>query len=155
WSDEAVAYRQRAGINHTAHSMAVLVQAMAPSVVAGVMFTQISGQNPEIGLIEFTREGGEALVGGEAQSSRLYVDRRTGQLIQNRLAEGELDVSRLLTLGFQIEDLMRTPQDIEWVMDSAGNLWILQTRPVTSLLHTQFGVGEASSDEWLLTYDEP
>lgn len=155
WSDEAVAYRERAGIDHAAHSMAVLVQAMAPAVVAGVMFTQISRQNPEIGLIEFTREGGESLVGGETQANRLYVDRRTGQPIRYDRPEGELDVSRLLLLGFQIEELMGTPQDIEWVMDAAGELWILQTRPVTSQLYAQLGMREVHSDEWLLTYDEP
>lgn len=155
WSDEAVAYRDRAGIDHAAHSMAVLVQAMAPAVVAGVMFTRISERSPEIGLIEFTREDGESLMGGEMQANRLYVDRRTGQPVRYGRPDGELDVSRLLMLGFQIEELMGAPQDIEWVMDAAGELWILQTRPVTSLLYAQFGMRGAGGDEWLLTYDEP
>src|SRR5690606_35665212 len=112
WSDEAIAYRERAGVSHAAHSMAVLVQVMAPTAMAGVMFTQVSERNPEIGLIEFTRDGGEALVSGEAQAKRLYVDRRTGQLVRSRRLERELNITRLLSLGFQLEEMLGAPQDV-------------------------------------------
>ena len=39
----------------------------------------------------------------------------------------------LATIGRQIEDALGAPQDIEFAFDAAGNLWILQARPITTL----------------------
>lgn len=161
WNDEAVAYRERVGINHAAHGMAVLVQGMVPAVLAGVLFTQISGKNTELALIEFTSQSGEALMSGDAQAVKLFVDRRTGRQVRAQQGDLELNVSRLLSMGLQIENMLGAPQDIEWAMDATGGLWVLQTRPVTSQLDAHLGGSNGASGddledkEWLLTYDEP
>lgn len=37
-------------------------------------------------------------------------------------------------LGLQVEAHYNFPQDIEWGVDEAGKLWLLQTRPITTLV---------------------
>ncbi|NLG98790.1 MAG: hypothetical protein GX491_15645 [Chloroflexi bacterium] len=173
WNDEAAAYRERAGMIQTRHGMAVIVQAMIPAVLGGVLYTQTSKKEPDVALIEFTRGGGEALVSGEARAEKIFV-RRSGRPVRAGKTDLELDVSRLVSLGRQLEVMLGAPQDVEWVMDAAGMTWILQTRPVTKSLDGQAapenggaalkkGTGPGSvaagegqpGSEWMLTYDEP
>lgn len=153
WNDEAVAYLQTAGIDPASRSMAVLVQAMAPAALAGVIFTRVSPREPHLALVEFTLEGGDALMNGAARGIRLFVDRRSGRPVRSPGGEHELDVSRLLALALQLEDLLGAPQDVEWTMDAGGNLWIVQTRPITTLPAGE--LDRQNSGEWRLTYDEP
>ncbi|MEO7847423.1 MAG: PEP/pyruvate-binding domain-containing protein, partial [Arachnia sp.] len=66
FTDRAVAYRQRLGIDPAGVAMAVVVQAMVPADVAGVMFTAdpVTGARDEV-VIAAARGLGEAVVSGE------------------------------------------------------------------------------------------
>jgi len=44
--------------------------------------------------------------------------------------------------GLRLEEHFRAPQDVEWVLDSNGALWIVQSRP---LVHAEAGRGKARS----------
>ncbi len=39
---------------------------------------------------------------------------------------------RVCRLGLRVEAHLGTPQDVEWALDQAGRLWLLQSRPVTA-----------------------
>lgn len=47
-------------------------------------------------------------------------------------------VEQLGLLGLRIEHLFKAPQDIEWAIDAAGKLFILQARPITSCLSRRY-----------------
>jgi pyruvate,water dikinase len=140
--------------------MSVIVQALVPAEVAGVLFTvdPISGSGDSF-LVEASWGLGEAVVGGLVTPDR-YVIARTGDLLERHL--GRKDVAmvadehggtreaaiedpsriegacldkealvRLAELGGACEHLFGAGQDIEWAL-SSGTLSLLQYRPVTS-----------------------
>ena len=43
------------------------------------------------------------------------------------------DCSKLAKLGQHLADLHGCPQDIEWAFDADGELFLLQSRPVTTV----------------------
>lgn len=160
WNDEAVAYRERAGVDHAAHGMAVLVQAMAPAALAGVVYTRCSASDPDVALIEFTRGGGEALVSGETRAASLFLRRSTGRPLDGRKPPRGLNVTGLLALCLRLEEILGEPQDVEWAVGADGKPVILQARPVTAELGPALMFDGRPRDggqtgEWLLTYDEP
>ena len=118
WSGDsklAKAYRERSGL--TQMEIAVIVQEMVDAQISGIMFTA----NPVTGASETVIEAiyglGEALVAGGTPNANLSL----------------LAWEKLLTVGTEIEELFGCPQDIEWSFDQAGKLWILQSRPITTL----------------------
>lgn len=42
------------------------------------------------------------------------------------------DLRRLCRAGLRVEAHLGAPQDVEWALDDAGRLWVLQSRPVTT-----------------------
>ncbi len=162
WSGRAIGYRARNGIPHRQAALAVVVQRMVPAQASGVLFTAnpLTGKRDE-SVIDATLGLGEALVSGQVEPDQYIV--RTGAetpVIARktlggkavvitaaegggvRLAEGAhagrqaLPDERILALtrlGQRIQALYGAPQDIEWALDAAGGLHILQSRPITSL----------------------
>jgi len=51
------------------------------------------------------------------------------------LADNEL--GELTRLGDAVQRLFGAPQDVEWVFDAAGTLWLTQSRPITTLYPLQ------------------
>jgi len=140
--------------------VAVIVQALVPAEVAGVLFTidPVSGSG-ERWIVEASWGLGEAVVGGLITPDR-YVIARTGELLECQLGHkdiaivadehggttelainnparvqeacmGEKALVRLAELGAACEGLLGANQDIEWAL-SSGTLYLLQCRPVTS-----------------------
>ncbi|MBN2549574.1 MAG: hypothetical protein JXB15_10480 [Anaerolineales bacterium] len=155
WSQEAVFYREQLGMDHNRYGMAVLVQAMIQSKMAGVLFTQAPDE-PETALVEFVEGGGEALVQGESRGQCLRFSRGSGAVLDASVPSTPLAfLDQLLALGLKIEALQGGPQDIEWCLDQAGRIWILQTRPVTTA-PAPLQAGQASiAVGWERMYDEP
>lgn len=168
WTDRALAYRARAGIDPAAVSLAVVVQRLADADAAGVMFTAnpATGRRTET-LINAAFGFGEAVVGGEVTPDELVVS--GGRVVSRttadkavhtvRTAEGTctepLDAARrraavltddqaveLAGLGRRIEAHFGAPQDVEWVLGPDG-FAVLQSRPITALAEP---VGPVPSD---------
>lgn len=162
WSERALSYRFQAGIANADLAMAVVIQRLVAADVAGVAFTAnpVTGARDEI-LVNASRGLGEHVVSGMVHPDEFVLDRPTFTVKSSRLGNepkhqerratddahalsGEsfpigdacLDASQLANLGHQalaIEKLFdSTPQDIEWAI-SDGELWILQSRPITRL----------------------
>jgi phosphohistidine swiveling domain-containing protein len=162
WTDRAIAYRERLGIDQQTVKLAVVVQQMVPAEVAGVMFTAnpITGARDEI-VIDASPGLGEAVVSGQVTPDRFVlrkrwwgwsiVERRPGKrevVIRARSGggtehlegSGAVDVPappdralrRLAHLGAAIERHFGGPQDVEWAWAN-GKVSILQARPITAL----------------------
>lgn len=136
WTARAIAYRRDRDIAHQNVSIAVVVQKMVPAEVAGVMFTAdpLSGRRDRV-VIEAAPELGDAVVGGEVTPERWILDAVTRQPLrapQRRLLTPR-QLAQLLDLGARAAASFGMPQDIEWAVDTDGHLWLLQSRPITSL----------------------
>ena len=118
--------------------MAVLVQQELRPRVSGVLF----GVHPVTGdprpLLALVEGSPAPLVSGEVTGDLLVLGRRGVR----RDGSGERASAlhgvvlaplarRLRALGRQCAAMFGGPQDIEWALDDAGRLWLLQSRPVT------------------------
>ncbi|TMR23333.1 phosphoenolpyruvate synthase [Nonomuraea turkmeniaca] len=157
WTDRAVAYRESNGIDHAAVRLAVVVQVMVDSQVAGVMFTAnpVTGRRREA-VIDASPGLGEAVVSGAVNPDRFVVyggdilERHAGdkrlairslpgggtervETAHDGLCLTDAQVLALAALGARVEDHYGAPQDTEWAIDADGTLWLTQARPITTL----------------------
>lgn len=60
----------------------------------------------------------------------------------------DLEISKLANYGMKIEELYKSPQDIEWALDSdTEELYILQSRPITTLTEeVKMEIGQGSQE---------
>jgi phosphoenolpyruvate synthase/pyruvate phosphate dikinase len=159
FTERAVAYRQRNGIDHRSVDMAVVVQRMVFAQAAGILFTADPvTSNRKVTSVEATLGLGEALVSGLVNADTYTV--RDGEIVARAIAtkhiaiqplpgggtekqaiDGERQMQPALTdaqviqlaqLGRRIEAHFGHPQDIEWCLVD-DEFQIVQSRPITTL----------------------
>ncbi|MEU1586495.1 PEP/pyruvate-binding domain-containing protein [Micromonospora sp. NPDC005710] len=129
--DRATAYRDARGIDHHAVRMAVVVQRMVTPTVAGVLFTAnpLTGRRDEM-AVDAAPGLGTTVVDGATAVDHYILDDvardETGCLTAAQL-------TRLRAVGERWQTHFGYPQDIEWAIDANDVLWLLQSRPITSL----------------------
>ncbi len=160
WTGRAIGYRQRQGIRPEDVSMAVVVQQLVAAEVAGVVFTAnpVTGARDEL-MINAAWGLGEAIVSGRVTPDTIVINKRTGAVASQEIADKEVmtvrsnegtrdepvpagkrqraaldpqQTAELARLGMKIEQLYGQPMDIEWAMCD-GRIFIVQARPVTAL----------------------
>ena len=159
FTERAVTYRLRNGIDHRKVRMAVVVQQMVFPRTSGILFTAdpVTG-NRKVSSVEASFGLGEALVSGmvNADVYRVRDDKVVDKTIgtkqlaifaspaggtqeqaidadrQGEPALTDAHVVRLAHLGRQIEAHFGRPQDIEWAQLDE-NFLIVQSRPITTL----------------------
>ena len=164
WTARAVTYRARQGFDHHRVYLAVVVQAMIDSEISGILFTAnpVTG-NPEEAVINASWGLGEAIVSGLVTPDTFTVRKSDGHIVSRQIASKELlieyakeggtveretppeqreipslsddQLAELGALGQRVENHYQTPQDIEWAY-AQGNLYILQSRPITTPVET-------------------
>lgn len=183
FNDRSIIYRMQNHIDHSAVQMAVCVQNMVPSETSGILFTADPVTNHHGHLVINAGFGlGEGLVMGLVNPDQITVEKSTGKILSNRLGDKkklvQLDqkggtiladvppskvsdsalsneqIGQLTQTAINIEQLYTAPQDIEWAI-SNGEVFILQSRPITSLFpipsprpdgtdcHIYFSIGHA------------
>lgn len=157
----AIYYRQTKGFDHMKTLIAVVVQQMVDSRVAGVAFSvnPIDGNKNDI-IIEGSFGLGEAVVSGQVtpdlyivhkdtlkihektineQTWGFYRDPNTGNTIKKDVpnpAEQVVKDKEIEAIGAmtkKVEEHYGTPQDTEWAVDEKGQVYLLQARPITTL----------------------
>ena len=159
FTERAVIYRLRNGMDHRTVRMAVVVQRMIFPQAAGILFTAdpVTG-NRKVASVEASFGLGEALVSGVVNADVYKV--RDGEIVaktvaakqraihaspaggtreqaieperQQQPALTDAQVVRLAQLGRRIEAHFGRPQDIEWCLVDDG-FQIVQSRPITTL----------------------
>ncbi|MET7987745.1 rifamycin-inactivating phosphotransferase [Streptomyces sp. NPDC005281] len=159
FTERAVTYRGRNGIDHRSVHMAVVVQRMVLPEASGILFTAdpLSG-NRKVATVDAGFGLGEALVSGLVNPDVFKV--RDGQVVARTIAaksravqalpgggtrEAAIDPRQqerpaltdgqaveLVRLGRRIEAHFGRPQDIEWCL-AADGFRIVQSRPITTL----------------------
>ena len=161
WTDRAVAYRASNGIDHRGVRLAVVVQQMVESTVAGILFTTnpLTGRRRQA-VIDASPGLGEAVVSGVVNPDHFVVNTSTGEIVERRpgdkrvairaavgggtqrvelagqAGEASLDdaqIRALADLGARVEAHYGAPQDMEWAIDPDGRTLLLQARPITTL----------------------
>ncbi|WP_049558627.1 PEP/pyruvate-binding domain-containing protein [Nonomuraea sp. SBT364] len=130
-SERAVAYRAAAGITDAA--MAVVIQRMVDPAVAGVLFTAnpITGCRTEM-VVDAARGLGTAVVDGTVVPDHHVLGHRT-PVRDGGECLGREQLEELRKAGLRLQAHFGSPQDVEWAIDADGTLWLLQSRPVTTL----------------------
>ena len=160
YSVESIIYRRKHGLPEDGVAMAVVVQTMVDARSAGVMFTRspLTGDKSVI-AIEGAWGLGSAVVSGEVTPDRWVIGKITGEISKRDISDkhirqvpapggGILDedlpaelrgapslddeeLQALRAIGRQVEKHYGRPQDIEWAVDKAGRILLLQSRPET------------------------
>src|SRR5438270_1550091 len=159
FTERAVTYRLRNGVDHRKVDMAVVVQQMVFPQAAGVLFTADPvTSNRKVVSVEASFGLGEALVSGLVNADVYKV--RDGDIVakavatkqraihaspgggtqqqpiepaqQEQPALTDAQVVQLAQLGRRIEAHFGCPQDIEWCLVDDG-FQVVQSRPITTL----------------------
>ncbi|GAA1785448.1 PEP/pyruvate-binding domain-containing protein [Streptomonospora arabica] len=160
WTDRAIAYRHRLGLESAQVRIAVVVQAMAEAEAAGVMFTAnpVTGSREEL-VVDASPGLGEAVVSGAVTPDHYVLDpggavrtfRPGRREVVVRAAQGggtveeagtgaadgrrslpQEALTELAALGASVAGFFGRPQDTEWAY-ADGRIVLLQSRPLTAL----------------------
>ena len=119
--------------------MAVVVQRMVDAKKSGVTFTMNPVNGNEEMVVESAYGQGEYIVSGKVTPERYIVRREPGNSMLHSIPRGGecltgSELRKIIETCLEIENRYRAPQDIEWTIGKDDRLWILQSRPITSLL---------------------
>lgn len=174
WSPGATAYLERAGAGSSDAGMAILVQVQVPCEASGVAFSQDPLGTEDAVLVEATWGMGQGVVGGQGAVDRWWLDRATLALrrepqvarkevqwrpspggglqrepvpphLQDAPALTPAQVEAVAALALRLEALFGAPQDVEFGFWN-GDLFLLQSRPVTAGFDAFFEHGPAEPD---------
>jgi pyruvate,water dikinase len=152
--------------------MGVAVQRMVDAAVSGVMFTcnPVSG-DPSTIAVNASWGLGLAVVEGEVTPDEYRLSKVTGEVLQRTVGRKHLEYTAgpkgavrrdvpddrieapclddaqlevLVEMARRVEGHFGSPQDIEWAIDREGGLFLLQSRPVTTM-RKKSGTSESRS----------
>jgi pyruvate, water dikinase len=160
YSVPSIAYRRKQNLPESGVAMAVVVQRMVDARKAGVMFTRspLTGDRSVI-TIEGAWGLGSAVVSGEVTPDRFVIAKITGEISVREISDKHVqhlpapdggvkevetpeplrrvpclsdeEIRTLRDLARKVERHYGRPQDIEWAINPAGEILLLQSRPET------------------------
>lgn len=159
-SPRAKAYAASQNISEDDKAVAVVIQKMVNAQVSGVMFTTnpITKNDKEM-MIESAFGLGESIVQGLVTPDNFIVGKsplaltrgiistkskqliyQGGETLELETNAGDANTSSLTDnqvlaiarLGVRLEEYYHCPQDVEWAIED-GNIFIVQSRPITTL----------------------
>jgi pyruvate,water dikinase len=161
YSPEALTYRLGRGFRDDEVAMCCCVVTMVDAVAAGVLYTAFPTVSGAHTVLQAVRGLGLSAVDGSAEPDSFVIDRKARRVIdakrglQDELlqcAPGEgteripLDhgtraapavtseqALRVAELAWQIEARLGPPLDVEWAIDRADRIFVLQVRPLTDV----------------------
>lgn len=159
----AIFYRAENKIDNARVKISVIVQKMVQSEVSGVMFSinPVTNEKDRI-VIESVWGLGEMIVQGSVAPDRYIVQKDTFSILSKEISDQSVmlvrkgvdtaevevpkkirdrqkitdeEVIKLAKLAQKLQDHYYFPQDMEWAKEK-GQLFITQTRPVTTMART-------------------
>lgn len=161
FSERGIVYRLENNIDLKKISVSVVLQLMIDPDKSGVLFTcDPVAKKTDTYVVSSVYGVGEGLVSGALDADSFWLDAKSGKLLKEELVEKKEMMKKsvsghcetkpvaeplvntaslnaeelrgLYRLGQKIQEQYHRPQDIEWAVEN-GQIYILQTRPVTSL----------------------
>ncbi len=160
FTDRGIAYRLERGYGRANVAMSVGVQQMVRPRAAGVAFTlnPLNGDRSQI-AIDASWGFGEAVVSGEVTPDNFLVDKVMGAITRRTISAKTLEyrltaadavtavpveaerqsvpclsddeIQAVARLARRAEKHYKCPQDVEWAIDGAQSVLLLQSRPET------------------------
>lgn len=156
----AIFYREENKIKHEQVKISVIVQKMVQSEVSGVMFSvdPVTNEKDRI-VIESVWGLGEMIVQGSVLPDKYIVQKETFAILSKQISDQQIqlikkgqetkelevpkkirdkqkisdeEIVKLAKLADRLQKHYYFPQDIEWAKEGK-NLYIVQTRPVTTI----------------------
>lgn len=165
FTPRAIFYRAQNKIPTEKVGISVIVQKMVQSVVSGVMFTVDPVKNDKNKIVVDAVWGlGEMIVQGSVVPDHYVVQRDTFAILSKEVSDQavqltksngqtkeievpkkqreyqkitDADIVKLAKIGDKLQQHYYFPQDVEWAKDKDGNIYIVQTRPITTLNSTK------------------
>jgi len=163
FGERVIAYRATQHITDEP-SIAVVVQRMLRPIASGVIFSAdpSTGDRSTV-VIEAAFGQGEVVVGGRVEPDTYVVSKQGPTVRQARIGvkshkivagpDGDVEVAlagadasarvladdqviALAELAERVEDHYGEPQDMEFVVEEDGAVWLVQSRPITTLART-------------------
>jgi pyruvate,water dikinase len=159
YSTRAMTYRLAKGYRHEDIIMCAGCLAMIEAAVSGICYSRsIGGQ---IGTLDIFFSSGSAkgIVDGTKKTNHYLVEREPAYRIVDQALNAAEDCAplnveqaqALAAISMQLERHFGSPQDIEWSIDPAGTIYVLQSRPISVHLFTkEIGEGKVLQDERLV-----
>ena len=161
YSKRSIAYRHARGLGGNGIRMAVVVQEMVHSDVAGVCFSRnpIRVSDRDHLMVSSVWGQGQGLVNGQCDADHFQVHRHslvaTAKIAEkthaltpaaagglqktgvspDKIQQASLtpaEVAAVARMALRLEQDLGRPQDVEWAFEK-GRLYCLQTRPITNL----------------------
>ncbi|MCQ2738286.1 MAG: PEP-utilizing enzyme, partial [archaeon] len=156
----AIFYREENDFEHSKVYIAVVVQQMVDSDKAGVMFTVNPSTGENVALIEGSWGLGESVVSGTVTPDNYVVNKDNNEIVNVVISDKKTmfandeegtsvqvpvpeelrkervlpddELIELVEMGKRVQAHYGQPQDTEWAFHD-GNLFLLQSRPITTL----------------------
>ncbi|MBO1415143.1 PEP/pyruvate-binding domain-containing protein [Streptomyces sp. FH025] len=128
-SAAAVDYRRTMGLAGDADAMAVIVQRAVPARAGGVVYTLPPGGDPATVLVEYAAGAPGNVIDNLAPPLRSVLGKRDRSVPE--VEDGPVSGAQLRTLAgwaARLERELDGPLDLEWLLDGAGELQLLQAR---------------------------
>lgn len=161
WNERAISYRKKNNVKEN-FSFSIVIQEMIESEVSGVVFTAnpINGIRNEL-IVNSSYGLGEAIVSGEVNPDQYTILKKESLILKSEInlkkvgykysktgidlyeidssikeksSLNEEQLLRLLKSCTIVEDYFQSPQDIEFAFDTKGEIYILQSRNITTLI---------------------
>lgn len=173
----AIFYREEKGFDHFKIGLAIPVQKMIQSAASGVVFTcdPVTGEKNKI-IVEAVYGLGELIVQGEVIPDYFMIDKNDFKIIKKIVSEqkylltmkngqtkkylvsekikkkqkiSDSEAIRLAKISSKLHDHYYFPQDVEFAVDKKRNIYIVQTRPVTTLKEEK-SVSETTKEDTII-----
>ena len=175
YTARATYYRNKKGFKHEQVSLAVVVQKMVDSDKSGVVFSKDPSHKNDNVIIEGVWGLGEGIVSGKITPDKYVVSNKmkimekqisdkqiaitrdsAGEKKIVKLGEGKsnaqvlknYEIQKLAELAVKLEEHYQKPQDIEFAIEGE-NIYIVQTRPITTIEKRVEFKGEIKGEEIL------
>ncbi len=157
YQSQAIIYHQQRGYRHQDVLMCVGCLVMVNARVSGVSYSRPAETPKGPWVVIHAAPGlGNQIVDGSSTYDLLHVSRTSPHdVVQIHLADpaggqsclSEAQARELAEVSLQIEKHFDSPQDIEWAIDHAGTLFILQARPLETRIEQVSAEMETGPDE--------
>ena len=171
FSERSILYQKKQGIDYSKTKMAVIIQKMIAANQSGITFTEDPNENNNDILIVAGWGLGEGVVTNSVETDHYWVNRDTKSINENieikkskivvknggtekvRVTKDKQkervvsyqEIDTIKKTCLQIEKLFNYPQDVEWLIDDSGELFITQSRNITALVEQKIFIYDNSN----------
>jgi pyruvate, water dikinase len=140
FTPRAIFYRSENGLDIKDVSVAVVIQKMVKSEMAGIAFSvhPVTEDHNQI-IIEAGFGLGEGIVSGQVTPDSYVIEKNSRKIIDIKLSDtkkilNDMQIIELSEIVISIEEHYGFPCDIEWAFEK-GKFYIVQSRPITTLTY--------------------